>query len=114
MKTPIILTNPTDEQLEAAFAEHVAGWRDLHHDGVGLEGKLPGRHQEYVPDYLSSFDAVLPYLERPKWYWSRDGYGQVTVWTTDSSFYSSPGGLPVARAAVIALLIAHGVTVNLG
>lgn len=122
------LIDPTDDELNAAFAEKVAGWfkcerlgREVYYDPEGGH-VLP--HE--LPRFTQSFDTVLPWLEkwrdRPYLYrmlqidathdgWEvkmaqpdRDKDGQQWFWRIKAP------SLP--RAAAIALLRAHGVEVE--
>lgn len=138
MRSKPTLTSPTDEQLNAAFAEHVARWKDL---GGGLwwdnEAKSPRcvigseidkrREQMGLPasatpfgvSFTHSFDAVLPWLE---------GWGDYDITRCDekytvmlSRFEMLPSGVEgdyimaeadsdtLPRACVIAMLRANGV-----
>jgi hypothetical protein len=102
------LTNPTDEQLDRAFAENVA---QLTPEAITFllgtgDGKL---------GYTKSVDAVLPFLEggllqfasaRTSKRWTVRAWRQnEPVMASDDSF---------SRAVVIALLRAHGVEVEFG
>jgi hypothetical protein len=112
------LTNPTDAELNIAFAEHVCGW--LEGGFIGSSGKYwVNADSSYASDDLLRFtesaDAVLPWLEK-RLSWSRDSDG--TVWvelhTQPATFYGCEfDDLPFPKAAVIALLRAHGVKVEL-
>jgi len=128
------LLNPTDEQLNAAFAEKVAGWRpseqeiaawqtwaqisgcDTSRDNAESTAKMCDR-----PHFCTSADAVLPWLE--SWAYvdiSRDTDYNAGPWScgvaksTDSQFgklYHGPGET-LAHAVVVALLRANGVEVT--
>lgn len=97
------LTNPTDQELDAAFAEHVAGWRER-------------QTFDMWPAFTRSMDAVLPYLaECDSWNMEYDqGEGReltVDVWRPMHGRFVGDGtSLP--RAVVIAILSAHGITVE--
>ena len=120
------LLNPTDDQLNAAFAERVAvlkvcdcgGWTHL------IAGASMIRFKDCkenccpsVPKYCSSADSVLPWLEKwneswevayysGTWNFAKErpkGDGSMMYgWVKDKSF---------PHAAVIALLRANGVEV---
>lgn len=128
------LTNPTDEQLNTAFAEKVAGWsmkKTNPKDPVlGEEGEVfcaPGDGWNMnIPTFTQSADTVLPWLEKPDWMWCRKShtlkkhgdYGYFEFWCYGPTKHQigyhccadEPGQFP--RAAVIALLRAHGVEVE--
>jgi len=124
-----ILDNPTDDQLNAAFAEHVAGWKPM--GCVALVGpgdpflyEVPGERQWRNKEaWTRSMDAVLPWLEKHK----SLSVCRVTrlispgVFDDQGPLYwgvhlgdwknRAEAGTP-SKAAVIALLRANGVTVN--
>lgn len=114
------LTNPTDDELNAAFADIVYGRR------CEKCGKFHDKYNEGVNEdslkFTDSADAVLPWLEKRELQWSaghrmyakdffcsiqtkitQDGWDEERASATDSSF---------PRACVIALLRAHGVEVE--
>ena len=113
MTRTINLQTATDAEINACFAEVVAKLERV------WSYALPQRtlHCD-VPDYLSSADAVLPWLNRQKrWIcetfhglssvsiepaWTKEGGYRETVSATDTTF---------PRAACIALLKAHGAEV---
>ena len=123
------LIDPTDDELNAAFAEKVAGWTRFFSENLGaalfhppgLPDAANVNKRFEVPRFTQSADTVLPWLE--KW---RDGntlfiagtsiFGE-RAWGVDlidnsqnfRQFVKDPS-LP--RAAVIALLRAHGVEVE--
>jgi hypothetical protein len=117
------LTNPTDDQLNCAFAEKVAGWtqdkEEYWHDAEGSGVNEDGFY--LVPSFTTSADAVLPWLEK----WTQDHPGdewhvgqRKGMWAID---VHQPKGFidqynsrdkSLAKAAVIALLRAHGVVVE--
>lgn len=115
MKTK--LTNPTDDELNEAFAWRVAGWR---------EGELGDcrvwfdKTNAYVcdisdaPNFTRSMDAVLPYLEKlPIWDITWDGKRATCGVSLDAyTFYYEATAETPAKATVIALLRAHGVEVE--
>jgi hypothetical protein len=123
------LINPTDDELNAAFAEKVAGWK-LNAAGPSAFGTNlnpywedeKGRSQFDGPWFAYSADAVLPWLEKlgSSWHCShvkeeaRGDYFEFYLG------YIKDGKYPVfvvhessfPRAAVIALLRAHGVEIE--
>lgn len=111
------LTNPTDDELNEAFALHVCKWTLLTVDDMSGERvyqKPSGTH--VVVDhhgFIGSMDAVLPWLEKHReldfkialyqydgWHWNVDG---------GENCHADSWTLP--RACVLALLKAHGVEV---
>lgn len=118
------LTNPTDTELSAAVAEHVAGWtRVLSRPGLWTPPPSKnlmerGRYLTEIPPYATSADAVLPLLKKYDFTvahlkgppWEAIGFevcihrddGQALVNNEGHDFISFP------RAACIALLRAHG------
>lgn len=132
------MTNPTDDQLNALFAEKVAGWTahrqmilDKHYIARWAAPWIP----EWVnmptlptepPKFTDSMDAVLPYLDRHPWAArsARDGQYEACInWPENDCGKSDLGGKvymslcravgeadTLPRACVIALLRAHGVT----
>ena len=109
------LINPTDDQLNEAFAVHVAGWKKLAVRDPELEpeweiGGYGGHGYAFrVPRLTDSADDVLPWLDKRKW--SRNGNSEVLVWY-DGSMYAGSGHGTFPRAAVIALLRASGVEIE--
>ena len=125
------LINPTDDELNAAFAEKVAGWTDVRYEEgenvdidarvlypwEGMAGSPPdGQERRLVPPFTRSMDAVLPWLNAPGWLWhiSNDEIH------TDKPFTAcvhrglaeaSASDTNAPRACVIALLRANGVEV---
>lgn len=125
------LIDPTDDQLNEAFAVNVAGWTDVRYEEgehvdldcrsvypwKGVRGTLPDGDRRMIPRFTESADAVLPWLEKWNEYWEATYYdgtwhfakerpkgdGMIYGWVKDRSF---------PRAAVIALLRAHGVEVE--
>ena len=104
------LMNPTDDELNAAFAEKVAGWwlwpgyRDQWCDGTEDRGKAR---------FTTSFDAVLPWLG--KWRTIAIDWDRIAgLWSVGVGQHKdTPAYSPVLpRAAVIALLRAAGVEVE--
>lgn len=134
------LTNPTDDELNAAFAEKVAGWIAPTSESPYTESSSVGCPQVNLdfywkdnrglccdgPRFTTSADAVLPWLE--KWHdadaQNRDvricrrlaGDWLVTLRTRTNPWeqwvdqWEEDGDFP--RAAVIALLRANGVEVE--
>ncbi len=117
------LVNPTDDQLNTAFAEKVAGYfsnpafKPQHSwcrksptgeivvlDGLGA-----------LPPFTRSMDAVLPWLEKCA-AWRRDADGEVFVYRHSAAGSASAGGKKETMcfpcSCVIALLRAHGVEVE--
>ena len=123
----LILINPTDDELDAAFAVHVAGepavWvseaqakrRAAIHDGAN-----PGAP---IWSWRYSMDAVLPWLEKLGWRGTSNRAGDTCAATVEVNSREWDGNTftaqqdythtqtPLPRAAVIALLMAHGVEV---
>lgn len=146
------LVNPTDDQLNAAFAEKVAGWRCYKEKRGGYElciSLAPGdgepwqhwdpkeravREARYtpvscfeaieigffgrgLPQFTRSADAVLPWLEKSgAWsaYRERDGAYEIELhdkhMPSGGNYFAFDKSF--SRAAVIALLRAHGVEVT--
>lgn len=106
------LTNPTDSELNAAFAEKVAGWHKNHNavsDGKFLATDL----WHLLPNYCCSADAVIPFLE--KWRTMAIDWDRISgLWSIGiGERKNTPSyGNTFPRAAVIALLLAHGVEVE--
>lgn len=105
------LVDLTDDQLNAAFAEHVAGWRlwagchDQWNDGTKDVGKAR---------FTTSADAVLPWLEKHRFRvsapWVPGDEWSVVVVCEDGEVRADSASL--SRASVMALLRAHGVEVE--
>lgn len=100
------LVNPTDDQLNNAFAQNVAMWS-------------PNDHDEPMPDWCKSADAVMVWLERSPFDFQINYYQTSSLWTvgltgrfTSSRQFSGKSDEGMPRAAVIALLRAHGVEVE--
>jgi len=115
------LVNPTDDQLNAAFAEKVAGWKrltvkDPSKDPEWETGGYGGHGYAFrVPRFTTSADAVLPYIKthNEKEKWATEifvGAGKVSVYFKSAN--AEADTLP--KAAVIALLRAHGVEITYG
>ena len=122
------LTNPTDAELDAAFAEHVAGWmwrperggawflkseyEDPYSwvrimDAKGADIGISGLR------FTQSADAVLPYLEKKEESGSViDAIRVGGKWSIiiHAEYSAEDESLP--RACVIALLRAHGIQVE--
>lgn len=122
------LTNPTDDQLNAAFAEKVAGWINQ-----GKAKGVPALNNRWVlPDrslvegplqFMRSADAVLPWLSKQILWDAQDCAAQsqlnfrcwiriLTKAAGERSEYAEAREATFPRAAVIALLRAHGVEVE--
>lgn len=116
------LTNPTDDQLDAAFAGKVCGWKRIA-EATNVAFEVPETGARGTPPaFTRSFDAVLPWLE--KW---RDSGNGIAIGATITS--AGPGwrvdiidvngsttitmfSLSLPMAIVGALLRAHGVEVE--
>ncbi len=131
------LTNPTDEELNAAFAEKVAGEKvehgEYYHDhpptgrwmtggsGPGVIHPNDGMGGGFYRciGYCSSVDAVIPWLEKASFdaqiTYSDTCCNWVVIllqrFTGQKSYRGESESF--AKAAVIALLRAHGVEVEL-
>lgn len=117
-QTQMKLTNPTDEQLNAAFALNVAGWRF----NAPFDWYPPSYNSYCDPldapeSFTQSADAVLPWLNAPGWLWAAcndEIYSKkpfmVFVHRGQAEAAASDTNFP--RAAAIALLRAHGVEVE--
>jgi hypothetical protein len=127
------LTNPTDQELNWAFAEKVCGYfqnpifKSNHSwcrkSSTGEIVVLDGLGA--LPSFTTSADAVLPWLEKQyvetglKNYWSHSPAQHFTsepkIWQI-RAFRGNLQGIAESttfpRACVIALLRAHGVEVN--
>lgn len=121
------LTNPTDQELDAAFAVHVAGWNPVCHCGDRMDMHRHDEHapvqmDEPIPNFTRSFDAVLPWLEKQGWKGTSNRHGATCVATvtvlggkegwdgtehTATQDYTHTQS-PLPRAAIIALLRANG------
>lgn len=114
MKT---LTNPTDEQLNAAFAEKIAGWTQTVQSHVWWN-----KHAQcQVANFTTSADAVLPWLE--KWREGDPDYRACTMsLSSDGRYHVELRGFDepnqyakhaiLAKAIVAVLLRAHGVEIE--
>ncbi len=122
------LLNPTDDELNAAFAEKVAGWRAkgtecvlLYENGhcreIDKSGKWTGLGRP-IESFTKSADAVLPWLEKHTWrgcsYSTIDGaHRSATVEIVGRNLeLITIHSDTLPRAAVIALLRAHGIEVG--
>lgn len=129
------LTNPSDAELDAAFAERVAGW--VPHRQMILDKHFvtrwapPGTPEAFnllaldtsPPAFTDSMDAVLPYLERLGWRGTSNRAGSTCAATIEVNSHEADGSThiaqaddtrfanPLAAACVLALLRAHGVEV---
>lgn len=124
------ITNPTDNELNAAFAVNVASWNDVRHEnGVdvdvpartyipysGFRGTPPDGPRRMIFKWTESMDAVFPWLYR------QDGYRltsphrghtehRAMVYHRDGYPYIVGSADTLPRACVLALLKAHGVEV---
>lgn len=123
------LIRPTDDELNAAFAEKVCNW-SKGDDGYGYETVYNERVAPYKTvgpvwrfNFARSADAVLPWLE--KCYMETDWLGGPVRHYTDAGggacwrvrlpgkFDGEVEDNSLPRACVIALLRAHGVEVEL-
>ena len=120
------LLNPTDDQLNAAFAEKVAGWKRLDCDlwDVGLDISSPWCRKRSDGIWISnrtawteSADAVLPWLEKHRVapiaeYRPTVRAPAFTGWEIMLEHGCNGRASTFPRAAVIALLRANGVEVE--
>jgi len=121
----------TDADLNALFAEKVAGWKRLPENTCPCgencgSWELPDASIQYLDDFTSSMDAVLPYLEKKEVveviyndnpYTGSKGYS-VQVADSFTEDLKEPSGQSgwvkdpsLPRACVLALLRAKGVGV---
>jgi len=110
------LINPTDNELDAAFAEHVAGWTHVYLGGPGYVWKHPrpsdGELSIYPLERFTAYaDAVLPYLEKCRYITTATFVPTQQKWCVGIGGDSGTASI-FARAAVIALLRAHKVEVE--
>jgi hypothetical protein len=113
------LHSPTDDQLNAAFAEKVAGWNFIP-DGNGVKWFVPPdlppaanlRVNRPIPRFTQSMDVVLPWLEKGDANCACYEFEGVRTWNT-SIRNTGADDVSLPRACVIALLRANGVEVNL-
>lgn len=114
------MSEPSDDELNALFAEKVAGWTDLAmFEGGELHGYCCNRvgYKRRVPDYLTDANAMLPWLEKEQNFDIKHrnsptgGLYWVTIFQPiDEEFEATASTF--ARAAVLALLKAAGVEVR--
>lgn len=121
MSASVRLVNPTEDRLNAAFAEHVAGWTDLKADtGYCSSGRRPDGHRDNVPEFCQSVDAILPYLEawRAKdpiyhsFIITRYGYDYIVELRGHMAGPTVCHDISLPRAIVICLLRAVGVEIT--
>lgn len=113
------LTNPTDGELNAAFAEGVAGWTRTN-DGFWRSPDMAvGDDPKLFVDvqFIASFDAVLPWLLKTAWFnvsrsKERGAHCEIDACHDASSRCFLAESESVPRACVIALLRAHGVEIE--
>lgn len=125
------LTNPTDDQLDAAFAEKVAGWTVIRQSILGgqyISRWCPPNTPDAFnllaldtkpPRFTQSFDAVLPWLEKSPFDVVQTYSNTCCVWTvrlqgrfTSNKEFVGKSEEGPAKAAVIALLRSHGVEIE--
>lgn len=107
------LLNPTDQELNEAFATQVCGWwKSESNAGERMWNSEGWSTSRDLPNFTQSADAVLPFLGLD-WMVNADRKGFVGVQymaATDKTHYAQADTFP--RAAVIALLRANGVEVE--
>lgn len=120
------LINPTDQELNTAFAEKVAGWMKCERLGRMVWYDPEGGHvssEIELPRFIESADAVLPCLDKVGM-WKAERFlpsdicikGQayrVDVANRHACDFCHADADTLPRAAVIALLRAYGVEVHL-
>lgn len=113
------LIKPTDAELNDAFAEHVCGMKLVNSETWGkiwISTDVGGEcYMSETRNWICSADAVLPWLEKQRaWMCEK-------LWESDKTriivHVSDPRGASaeadtMPRAAVIALLRAHGAEVE--
>jgi hypothetical protein len=110
------LVDPNDDALNAAFAEKVAGWQHtmLMSDPLGLFTSPNGKHwQAFCLPFTTSADAVLPWVKPEMTLVIYGPDGRNKNWYVEyrlRDFTAEADTFP--RACVIALLRAHGVTIE--
>lgn len=117
------LINPTDLELDAAFAEKVAGWMQCERLGRMVWYDPAGGHEINPPRFTYSADLVLPWLEKNDMIaeiirakgdhtlgW-RIGW-RVSIGNNETNIGSNCFGSVLAKCIVIALLRAHGIEVE--
>jgi hypothetical protein len=107
------LTDPTEDQINAAVAEHVAGWRHDPDEGWRDQNGIPNTGVDYM-DFTRSADAVLPLLEKNFAVWSYHndrppGHFCADIDRENTRLIEAYGAFPLA--ACIALLRAKGIEV---
>lgn len=124
------LTNPTDDQLDAAFAIEIVGYKMLRQEMFGthfVPRWCPPGTPDAVnmlaldtkpPGFTRSFDAVLPWLEKHEWWEicqdrtiekTHSPYWCSIFYDKGEEYDSHQGSADTAPlAAVIALLRADG------
>lgn len=120
-----MLINPTDLELNYAFAEHVAGWMQCERLGKLVWYDPEGGHEINLPRFTESADLVLPCLD--KWRDRPFLYRLAQIDMTAEEWWvklAQPGHVVLGqdfwhgrsdtlpRACVIALLRANGVEVE--
>lgn len=112
------LINPTDEELNAAFAEKVCDWQCAP-DGYGIdehyfENVTPFKDMGPCSDYpfTQSADAVLPLLEKCNRYKIQKHEPGVVWVDVDAPEYGESVESTLPKAIVVALLRAHQVEVE--
>lgn len=113
MTAPLRLVDPDDAALNAAFLLHVCG-----QDIAPMQAANPQLTFE-IPPFTTSADAVLPHLE--KWRADANWHPQYKTWmvTIRPTIHHPKDTLnnlgeatTFAKAAVLSLLRAHGVSVE--
>lgn len=120
------LINPTLEQLNEAFAVHVAGLQVGYGEVLTIEPDKNGEssivdHQP-IPRFTESADAVLPWLDKDDWKCDRYLSNAVDYHVVRiprpllgmglRQYHESTEERSFAKAAVIALLRAHNVEIE--
>lgn len=126
MKPILILTNPTDDELNVAVAEHVDGWRYVGMAAtIGCDQRMWAKGTPGASDYVmrgqdqfryaTSADAVLPLLGKLCDAWTMT-YDQgemdeieVNVYAPKHGFFV--GQAPLPKAICIALCRANNIEV---
>jgi hypothetical protein len=130
------LTNPTDAELNEAFAEHVCKWTRAGMMDEHVMWFFDGAHDCGTPSWTQSMDAVLPWLDRCReiglWvticdhtnginHGERDWLVSISnrderEWNFDGNgwMFWEVANPSLPRACVLALLKAHGVGVVYG
>ncbi len=120
------LTNPTEDEINAAVAEYVAGWKCEMINGAwsgdpdssapvwtSPSGQVSTAY--FIPAFTRSADAVLPLLEKWPGEWTKTGRMWIELSTYNDE--DGPGTVEATAdtfplAACIALLRANGITVE--